>query len=376
VTIGISSYQAANLDKYVIEEDDVILAMDRPVVGGKLKFSWAKSGDPKSLLVQRMARLRGTENLDGVFLRYVIGSPEFSNYVDSITTGANVPHISGPDIKGYSFWLPELAKQKRIGEVLSAYDNLIDNNLKRIKLLEEIVKITYDEWFVRMKFPGHDTEQFACSTQLPKGWKRSVLGDFLSYAKRGISPQYVESNGATVINQKCIRDHHINIDASRQTSLSKKIADDKILRKYDILVNSTGTGTLGRVAQWFFESDDIVTVDTHVTIVRANRGMSPLYLGRFIEKNEPIIESLGKGATNQKELSANDLSSQIEIVVPDKQVQAAFDSLCDPIFEQITNLFKQNIFLKEARDILLPRLMTGVVDVEHLYTEQGLMEAA
>ena len=128
-------------------------------------------------------------------------------------------------------------------------------------------------------------------------------------------------------------------------------------------MNSTGTGTLGRTAQ-FFGSSEPVTVDSHVTIVRAKADFSALILGRLFERSEVQIESLGKGATNQKELGASDLAQSLKVTVPTLEKQKQFDALIAPLFEIVQKLSSQNALLKEARDLLLPRLMTGLVDID------------
>ena len=97
------------LSRYQLQLGDVILAMDRPIVGGGLKLAWVRRDDLPSLLVQRVCCMRGRPELaDTLYLRYVLSAPQFSAHIDRITTGANIPHISGRDIASYSFSLPPL----------------------------------------------------------------------------------------------------------------------------------------------------------------------------------------------------------------------------------------------------------------------------
>ena len=361
------------LQRYQLIADDVVLAMDRPIVGGQLKFAWIKSSDPKSLLVQRVACLRAKDISEQIFLRYVIASPGFLQYIDTITTGVNVPHISGPDIRKYKFSLPVQKYRQKIAAVLSAYDDLIENNLERIKLLEEIAQITYEEWFVRMKFPGHEEVEIDSDTGLPIGWLSQSLREVTSYINRGVTPKYVEKSGFPVINQKCIRKHFVNFTESRLTASAHKVPKDKLLQHLDILVNSTGTGTLGRVAQ-LFECPIKATVDTHVTIVRPKKEVSAYWLGRSLEAIEPFIVNLGKGATNQQELGRNDLADIVKLNTPTGDLMTQFDDFSRPIFKAITSFLNQNCLLKDARDILLPRLMTGMIDIDKVELPEILLE--
>ncbi|MDN3683545.1 hypothetical protein QW180_02755 [Vibrio sinaloensis] len=122
---------------------------------------------------------------------------------------------------------------------------------------------------------------------------------------------------------------------------------DKLLQSLDILVNSTGTGTLGRVAQ-LFDCPDKATVDTHVTIVRPSGDVSAYWLGRSLEAIEPFIVNLGKGATNQQELGRNDLADIVKLNTPTEDLMARFDDFARPIFETITNLLNQKRFVKRG----------------------------
>jgi type I restriction enzyme S subunit len=128
--------------KFHLVPGDVVVAMDRPWVPAGLKWAFIRNSDPRALLVQRCARLRAkSELLDQTFLRFVIGGANFENYIRPITTGVNVPHISGNQILAFKFALPPLPVQRRIAGILSAYDDLIENNLRRIRILEEMARL-------------------------------------------------------------------------------------------------------------------------------------------------------------------------------------------------------------------------------------------
>jgi type I restriction enzyme, S subunit len=152
--------------KYELRIDDVILAMDRPWIEAGLKYAWITSQDMPSLLVQRVARLRGINGLETNFLRYIIASPSFTDYIKPIVTGVAVPHISADQIKSYIFILPPIPVQRRIVDILSAYDDLIENNTRRIRILEQMAQAIYQEWFGKV-----DKES------LPEGWNVVSLSE-------------------------------------------------------------------------------------------------------------------------------------------------------------------------------------------------------
>jgi type I restriction enzyme S subunit len=137
-----------------------------------------------------------------------------------------------------------------------------------------------------------------------KDWTTRPLSSVCSYINRGSPPSYTEEGGIIVLNQKCVRDHRVDFTPARRTSITAKpVSIDKIVQPFDILVNSTGVGTLGRIAQ-VKELTEETTIDSHITIVRPNSSeVDPLYLGIVLRGLQPEIEALGEGSTGQTELS-------------------------------------------------------------------------
>ena len=152
-------------------------------------------------------------------------------------------------------------------------------------------------------------------------WKTYKLVEVTDFIGRGISPKYTEENGVQIINQRCIRKNKIIYETCRLHDLDRKgISDKKFLKKFDVLVNSTGVGTLGRVAQYKHEIDKI-SVDSHVSIVRPKPDFCDEYFGYAIIGNQKKIESLGEGSTGQTELSRIRLGENIEISIPDSKLE-------------------------------------------------------
>ena len=346
------------LSRYQLQKGDVILAMDRPIVGGGLKLACIKDQDLPSLLVQRVCRIRGKHGVAGTnYLRYALSAPDFVAHIDRITTGANIPHISGRDISGYPLRLPELSEQDRIAGVLGAYDDLIDSNRRRVTLLEEAARLLYREWFVRLNFPS--AQRHLRSQGLPLGWALGSVEDLASLVSRGITPIYDESATGRVVNQKCIRSGRLSLDAARWQS--REVKADRQLQVGDVLINSTGAGTLGRVAQVRAPLQDC-TVDTHITIVRPSAPKAAAYLGVALLEKEALLSTMGVGSTNQLELPRTAISA-LPLLLPPEEVQTAFHDAAWPIFDMVESLAQSNEKLKEARDSLLPKLMSGELAV-------------
>ncbi|HIF9328506.1 TPA: restriction endonuclease subunit S [Photobacterium damselae] len=155
---------------------------------------------------------------------------------------------------------------------------------------------------------------------------RFKADELTTYISRGIAPKYTEiiDGAATVVNQKCIRDYQVNLELARLNDLSKrKVPTEKLVQKYDVLVNSTGVGTLGRVGQ-FLGNEANLTVDTHVTIVRPDKDViDPLFFGYLMKSKQSLIESFATGTTGQTELSRDSIKEMEVSFVENREHQQA-----------------------------------------------------
>ena len=185
---------------------------------------------------------------------------------------------------------------------------------------------------------------------MKKAYKISELSTLL---KRGITPSYTDALKVIVINQKCIRDYILNLDLARYTDPEKKkIADEKYLKSYDVLVNSTGVGTLGRVAQ-ISEVNRPVTSDSHVTIVRPDdQTIDPLYFGYCLKSRQKHIEALGEGSTGQTELSRVLLGDMEIEILEDFREQKVVANFFKAIDDKIELNQKMNETLEEIAKTL------------------------
>lgn len=188
-----------------------------------------------------------------------------------------------------------------------------------------------------------------------EGWKVSILGEVCELIKRGVAPKYAESCGVSVINQKCIRDHTINFNLARRHDIANKaINPERYIQYGDVLVNSTGTGTLGRVAQVRKMPDEPATVDTHVTIVRPMEGIFyPDFFGYMLVKIENEIISSGEGASGQTELPRNKLANSFVVSFPksiedQKHIVTILDEAFAGIEKAVANTEKN---LTNAREL-------------------------
>jgi len=346
-------------EDYILDEDDLIVAMTEQGAGLLGSSALIPEGD-RYLHNQRLGLVQVLDDLvlDKQFLYYLFNTRLVRGQISGSATGTKVKHTAPERIYRVKVSAPSnVAEQKKIGSILSTYDNLIENNRRRIQLLEQSARLLYKEWFVHLRFPGH--EHVKIKDGVPEGWGKMTIGESASFISRGITPKYDDDALGIVINQKCIRNRMVNIDLARRQS--KQVSPSKLVQFGDVLVNSTGTGTLGRVAQLLIEIDEC-TVDSHVTIVRPREDVPVYYFGLHLTGLESCIATLGRGATNQTELSKADIAA-LDIVIPSSSAAQMFELAIAPSFCQIRVLSEQSQKLIKARDLLLPKLMSGEVAV-------------
>ena len=260
--------------------------------------------------------------------------------------------------------VPPLPTQRKIAAILSAYDELIENNARRIAILEEMAQALYREWFVHFRFPGHEEVPMVESAlgPVPEGWQVTALRMVCAYINRGISPKYDARSASVVINQKCIRNDTVSLNAARKHAT--KVPPAKGLRFGDVLVNSTGIGTLGRVAQVYQQLQDC-TVDSHVSIVRPNDRVALDYFGLYLLGLQTYFDSRGAGSTGQTELSRNAIGDAV-FLLPPKLLQDRFADIVAPMRTTMVLMATKMDILRRTRDLLLPKLISGELDVEEL----------
>ena len=257
------------------------------------------------------------DNTDYMFLYYLLLNNRQN--IEHMGSGTTFKEVSGKTMRGIEVCVPESKEEQiRISSMLSAIDDKIEENERINKNLLEQALAIYKDWFC----------DYALSDGiLPENWKITTIDAISSLVTRGIAPKYDDSSDQIVLNQKCIRDHTIDISLSRR-HLPKKI-NEKWISKGDLLINSTGTGTLGRVAQVWFEANNM-TVDSHVTIVRPKDPILQSYIGFWGLSHESEIEAQHTGSTGQTELPRNRVKA-MELPLPDEDTLSKFNELVIPM---------------------------------------------
>ena len=285
---------------------------------------------------------RPTIGVDPRFLCYSINATA-ERYISAHLVGAVQQHFNVGSARNLEISLPPFPDQRAIADVLEALDNKIAVNERIAEAARQLARMHF-----RAAIQAVDAEE-------------GELSSVVKFLSRGVGAHYSEDQSQRrILNQKCIRDHRVSFAPSRRT-VTDKVPNAKLLQMHDVLVNSTGVGTLGRVARW--TKQEACTVDSHVTIVRFDAAkVDPVCAGFAMLDAEPEIEALGEGSTGQTELSRAQLSA-LRITVPSRDRVGTLRPLLDVLESRGDSALEESAPLAVLRDTLLPKLMSGEIRV-------------
>ena len=275
-----------------------------------------------------------------------------------ISQGATQDNLSWEKLSTIKFPVPSLETQKRIADILSAYDDLIENNQKQIKLLEESAQRLYKEWFVDLRFPGHENTPIIDG--ITQGWKVIEIGTAFKTLLGGTpsreKAEYWENGTVPWINSGKVNELRVVEPSEYITDIALNRSATKLLPKHTTLVAITGA-TLGQVSYTEIETCANQSV---VGIVDESQQYSE-YVYCYVLNN--IKNIIGKATGGAQQHINKDIVNSYPIILPNDDIAVKFQSVAKPIFDKINKLLFENINLTEARDRLLPKLMSGELEV-------------
>ncbi len=349
--------EAEEYERFRLAAGDIVLAMDRPWVTAGLKWARLRPHDPPSLLVQRVARLRAKPGLRQDFLTHVIGSSAFSEYVRHIMGGTNVPHISGSQIKAFRFRLLEETEQAAIESTLSAYDDLIENNRRRIALLEQAARLFFREWFVHFRFPGH--EHIKMIDGLPEGWLRRTVYEVAHVMSGGTPKTSIPSywdGGIPFYTPRDSTDYVYAYETERTlTEEGLQSCNSTLYPKNTIFIGARGSVGKINLAQTAMAMNQ-----TCYALLAKNESRQTFLYFALAER---VTELKAHAVGSVFDAIIVDTFKRLPFIEPPNSLTTEFTSLATPLVNQIDNLATQNRALAQARDLLLPRLMSGEIAV-------------
>ncbi len=323
---------------------DVILTREAPL--GEVGL--LRSGE-HVFLGQRLVMYRADpDKLDNRFLLYSFLSDDLQGQIRSLGSGATVEHMRVPDCEKLTLRVPPLSVQRRIASTLSAYDDLIENNTRRIAILEEMAQRLYREWFVHFRFPGHEHVKMVDSPMglIPEGWEVCQLHDVIElvYGKALKSTDRIDGV-VPVYGSSGIVGYH----------------NRSLVPGPGIIVGRKGNvGSVHWANEAFFPIDTVYYVKT---------GLSLYYIYYNLKEQNFINNDAAVPGLSRAQ------AYLLPILVPRAEMLEAFKRFIQPVFAQIRNLDGRNANLRRTRDLLLPKLVSGEVDVEHLDIDIGVADS-
>ena len=343
--------ESGKVTKY--QHNDILVSNIRPYFK-KIWFSNREGGCSNDVLV-----FRANDNIDSTFLYYVLSDDSFFDHMMSSANGTKMPRGNRKLIPSFEIPLPPLSTQHRIASILSRYDSLIENYQKQIKLLEEAAQRLYKEWFVDLHFPGHENTNIIDG--VPEGWEKKKAIDFFEMSI-GKTPPRAEkqwfTDGKEGVPWVSISDMK-DVTYLLQTSegLTKEACE-----KHNVRIVDEGTVllsfklTVGRV------SIAGMNVCTNEAIAHFNkngddwREYTLLYLRNY------NFDTLGNTSGISKAVNST-IVKNMPFLMPSGKVLDVFSNVAKPLFQKIRNLSFQLRLLTEARDRLLPKLMSGEIEI-------------
>lgn len=353
---------------YVPQEYYDALDMKRKAKKGDVLYSVVGSfGIPvlikdneKPFVFQRhIAILRPGDQVDSRYLYYAMLSRDFYGKADAAAIGAAQRTISLSALRNLEIALPPMDTQRRIADILSAYDDLIENNQKQIKLLEEAVQRLYREWFVELRFPGYEAAKIVDG--VPEGWYEGKISDLVptfsgGTPSRAHSEYYSDGTNLWVKTQE-LRDGFIFDTEEKITDDAIRNSSAKIVPQGSILMAMYGA-TIGKIG---IAATELTCNQACCVFSLSKVKYATSYLFCWLKDNREFFISQGKGAA-QPNLSQA-MIKNFDILIPPPQVLKSYSLMTDKMLEMMAKLQLQNKGLIEARDRLLPKLMSGEVEV-------------
>lgn len=337
---------------------DIILTREAPLGGvGKIRT------DDSMFLGQRLYHFRADPTkLDPDFLLYALMDDDLQGQIRGFGSGSTVEHMRLADIPLLQIYAPEITIQRRIAGVLSAYDELIENSQRRIRVLEAMARALYREWFVHFRFPGHENHPRVPSPlgEIPEGWEVKMLSTCVQINPRVSVPHEGEkpfvpmgslSNDSMLIT---------NIESRTGKSGAKFQNGDTLVARITPCLENGKTGFV----QFLPSEKAVARGSTEFIVIRSNT-LTPEFaycLARSDEFRSVAIQSM-TGASGRQRVQ-KECFNNFEVVHPSQTLLKRFSGIVAPSFKLIYGLHLQIQNLRRTRDLLLPRLMSGQLKLE------------
>ena len=345
------------IKRYIINSGDIAITIVGASVGD---VSYAQAEVDGYNLTENAVRLTGFDELvNSKYLFYILSQPQYREYMQIVAGGAAQPKLGIYKVEKIKVQLPNIDVQNNISEILSQYDLAVENNNKRIKILEQMAENLYKEWFVRFRFPGHEDAKFEHG--IPNNWRYRRADEMISFnPSLGINgqneftiiPMEALSNSSMVIDSNCF------IVQDRITGRRSQNGDTLFAKITPCLENGKTGYVMG------LKDGEIAGGSTEFIVLRS-KTLNEYYV-YFVARShyfrQTAILSMN-GADGRQRVSEDKLKST-KLIQPTKEILNHFKEVVEPIFLEVRKIIQENENLIRQRDLLLPRLMSGKLQVK------------
>jgi len=343
-------FEPHELDRYGLKFGDIVMCEG----GEPGRCAIWKENQPGMMFQKALHRIRPHPGLDSSYLYYSFLQMGRTGHLAQYFTGATIKHMPREKLAKVEITHPSLNIQQRIASILSAYDDLIANNRRRIQLLEEAARLLYREWFVRLRFPGH--EHAKIRDGVPEGWKRGPLGQLCVEVREICQPASLEPDAPYIGLEHMPRR---SIALSEWGTTEQVTSSKHRFRENDIL--------FGKIRPYFHKvgialTEGIASSDA-IVIRPASQELLPLVL--MVTSSDAFVADTAQKMKEGSKMPRADWKqmTQYPVLYPSDNTLWALNDFIEPILQQIKTLVFSNRNLAVARDLLLPKLMSGEVAV-------------
>ena len=343
-------------DRYRLTKGDIVIARTGATSG------WAKRirRDVDAVFASYLVRLRINRENDAEFVGAVVESSLYKQFIQANLSGAAQPQANAQVLTSFPIPLPPLPTQRKIASILSAYDDLIENNTRRIAILEEMAQSLYREWFVHYRYPGHEHVPLVDSPigPVPEGWEVVELSQLTTLRRTNITPSKYSNE---------LFDHY-SLPAYDEGELPVReagglIRSNKYLIEPGVVLLSKLNPRIPRVWNPCLDSSVRSVASTEFIAMLPEHGLSSTYL-YYLLQGEPfqrdyVGRAIGTSTSHQR-VKPQDVV-QTDVLRPTASIHDAFVDSVEPLDAQVNSLRSKNISLRRTRDLLLPRLISGEV---------------
>src|SRR5919202_2661433 len=372
--------------KYSLKPGDLLFARQSLVASGAGKCSIVLETPEITTFESHLIRVQlDLKKAVPLFYYYYFSSPAGKGNVQSLVMQVGAAGIRGSELAKLPVPHPPLPIQCKIAAILSAYDNLIENNTRRIEILEEMARSIYREWFVKFRFPGHEQVKMVESELglIPEGWEVTSIGNHINTQKGyAFKSSWYQEQGRKIVKVSDFTDD--SIDISKLVSISEEIAGQykkHELKANDIIIQTVGSwasnpqSVVGKVIRVpNIAAKTLLNQNAEKIIPKESINQSFLFYSIKNERFKSYIIGCAQGAASQASITL-DAIREFKILLPPSSFLDFLVDFVSPMWKLINNLEDKNLNLRCTRDYLLPRLISGEIDVENLDINTGPIAA-